>query len=116
MSSKNKKQTTKTNEVKTEIVPQKEVVKDTTKQEKVLSEQVYRPSENSEKYPESKELLTSKESLRYKVILSKNDHVKFRDDVSKHLYEGWTLAGGDCIALNSNQYNVEVIYSQAVTR
>jgi hypothetical protein len=112
MSSKNKKQ----NKPK-EQQPTQEIKKvDVAPKETPLVTEEYKPSQNADKYPESKELLTAKASIRYKLIFSKNDYVRFQEDVSKHLNEGWNLAGGVCVALNQNSHGVEVVYSQAVVK
>ena len=112
MSSKNKKANKPKEELnKPSTLKEVEVVK-----EQPLVREEYKPSENADKYPESQELLTAKASIRYKLVFSKNDYVKFQEDVSKHLNEGWNLAGGVCVALNTTSYGVEVIYTQAIVR
>ena len=70
----------------------------------------YQPSAQAEKYniPEP--------AYNYKILAFRNDYIKLQEEVTKHLNDGWQLAGGLATNVHSDQYAVTTVFAQAVYR
>ena len=51
----------------------------------------------------------------YKVLHNKN-HIFLQNEVVSHLNDGWSLVGGIALATYVTQYEVSLIFSQAVAK
>jgi hypothetical protein len=69
----------------------------------------YIPSANQENYPN-----IEVPSYSYKILAYKNDYIRLQDEVTKHLNEGWELAGGLSTTLHADSYSTVTIFGQAV--
>jgi hypothetical protein len=78
---------------------------------KIVSEEVYIPSENADKYPDIKKV-----EYQYKILASRNDYIKLQEDVTKHLNEGWELVGGVSTTMNVSPYESVTIFAQAIKK
>lgn len=78
---------------------------------KIVSEEVYIPSENADKYPAIKNT-----EYQYKILASRNDYIKLQEDVTKHLNEGWELVGGVSTTMNVSPYESVTIFAQAIKK
>lgn len=75
------------------------------------SEEIYIPSENVQRYPNIKT-----PEYQYKILAYRNDYIKLQEEVTKHLNEGWQLAGGVSTCMNVSPYESVTIFSQALTK
>jgi hypothetical protein len=50
----------------------------------------------------------------YKIIASRGDYVKLQEEVTSHLNDGWLLAGGLSVAVQTDPYSASTIFTQAV--
>ena len=71
----------------------------------------YIPSESIEKYPNVAEI-----SYQYKILEFRNDYIKLQEEVTKHLNDGWKLAGGLATCMNVSPFETVTIFSQAITK
>ena len=78
---------------------------------KVVSEEVYIPSQNVDKYPDIK-----KTEYQYKILAYRNDYIKLQEEVTKHLNEGWELVGGVSASMNMSPYESVTIFAQAIKK
>ena len=78
---------------------------------KVVSEEVYIPSQNADKYPDIK-----KTEYQYKILAYRNDYIKLQEEVTKHLNEGWELVGGVSASMNMSPYESVTIFAQAIKK
>lgn len=69
----------------------------------------YKPADSVEKYPHIK----TPEYL-YKIIATRGDYVKLQEEVTSHLNDGWSLAGGLSVAVQSDHYSALTLFTQAV--
>ena len=69
----------------------------------------YTPSLNQDNYPN-----IEVPSYSYKILAYKNDYIRLQDEVTKHLNEGWELAGGLSTTLHADSYSTVTIFGQAV--
>jgi hypothetical protein len=77
--------------------------------EYIVDEKEYKPAESAQKYPHIK----TPEYL-YKIIASRGDYVKLQEEVTSHLNDGWSLAGGLSVAVQSDHYSALTLFTQAV--
>ena len=75
------------------------------------TEEVYIPSQNADKYPDIKT-----PEYQYKILAYRNDYVKLQEEVTKHLNDGWKLAGGISTTMNVSPYESVTIFTQAITK
>jgi hypothetical protein len=76
-----------------------------------VTEEIYIPSQNIDKYPEIKS-----PEYQYKILAYRNDYIKLQEEVTKHLNEGWQLVGGVSTSMNVSPYESVTIFSQAITK
>lgn len=76
-----------------------------------ITEEVYIPSQNADKYPDIK-----KPDYQYKILAYRNDYIKLQEEVTKLLNEGWQLVGGVSTSMNVSPYESVTIFSQALTK
>jgi hypothetical protein len=74
-----------------------------------VDENEYKPAESADKYPH---IETPK--YLYKIIASRGDYVKLQEEVSAHLNDGWSLAGGLSVAIQTDSYSSSTLFAQAV--
>ena len=78
---------------------------------KIVSEEVYIPSQNADKYPD-----IQKTEYQYKILAYRNDYIKLQEEVTKHLNEGWELVGGVSASMNMSPYESVTIFAQAIKK
>jgi hypothetical protein len=76
-----------------------------------VTEEIYIPSQNIDKYPEIKS-----PEYQYKILAYRNDYIKLQEEVTKLLNEGWQLVGGVSTSMNVSPYESVTIFSQALTK
>lgn len=79
--------------------------------DKTVLEEVYIPSQNADKYPD-----IQKPEYQYKILAFRNDYIKLQEEVTKHLNDGWKLAGGISTTMNVSPYESVTIFTQAITK
>lgn len=77
--------------------------------ETILDAEEYKPADSKEKYSHIK----TPEYL-YKIIASRGDYVKLQEEVTSHLNDGWSLAGGLAVAVQTDHYSASTVFTQAV--
>lgn len=80
-------------------------------EDSLLHIQEYKPSVNSDKYPEPE-----KPKNQYKILASRNDYIKLQEEVVNHLNNGWELVGGVSNSTSVGQYESITIFVQAVRK
>jgi hypothetical protein len=81
----------------------------TTDIEFAIEDKEYKPAESADKYPHIK----TPEYL-YKILASRGDYVKLQEEVTSHLNDGWSLAGGLSVAVQTDHYSASTIFAQAI--
>jgi len=81
----------------------------TIDEKNTIDEKEYKPAESSEKYPHIKPAEYS-----YKIIASRGDYIKLQEEVTTHLNDGWSLAGGIAVAVQTDHYSASTVFTQAV--
>jgi hypothetical protein len=89
--------------------PTEEPTVEISKPIEIPAVETYKPSDNADKYP-----IKIQSEYTYKLLVWRNDYIALQEDVTKHMNDGWKLAGGVCTNIYSDGYSVTTVWCQAI--